>query len=75
MVEALGLELRPIVAPAVERGAVLAFHPERSPSPAAKKFTEALQEWVNTMLDPDMRPRQHHKLCPVCYQFDCHTIH
>lgn len=73
--EALGLVLKPIGPPAVERGVVLVFHPGRSLSPAAKKFTEELQEWVGTMLDPDMRPRLHDEFCTVCYQFDCHTVH
>ncbi len=55
--EALGLVLRPIGPPEVERGVVLVLDPVRSLSPAAKKFTEELQQWVRTMLDPDMQPR------------------
>lgn len=73
--EALGLVFKPVGPPAIERGVVLVLHTERSLSPAAKKFTEELQEWVATMLDPDMRPRRHDTFCTVCYQFDCHTVH
>ncbi|MFT3813432.1 MAG: LysR family transcriptional regulator [Acidovorax sp.] len=58
LAEALGLALKPVGNPTVKRGVALVFHPGRSLSPAAKKFTEALQEWASTMLEPDMQPRR-----------------
>lgn len=39
----MGLVMKPVVQPRVERGVVLVFHPERSLSPAAKRLSDELQ--------------------------------
>jgi len=45
LAEAIGLQLRPIHTPSIQREVVLVLHTGRSLSPAAKKFSEALIEW------------------------------
>ena len=55
LAESLGLQLRPIHRPTIQREVVLVLHTGRSLSPAAKQFSEALIDWSRSGPDASGR--------------------
>ncbi|WP_294254147.1 LysR family transcriptional regulator [uncultured Comamonas sp.] len=73
--EALGLLLKPISQPRLEREVVLVLHSARSLSPAAKKFNEALIGWTSLKRSRFSEEDDAQRFCNVCYQFGCSLTH
>lgn len=73
--ESLGLALKPIAQPRLEREVVLVLDPARSLSPAAKKFSDALVGWTRRKRSNADDGDNSNRFCNVCYQFGCTLTH
>lgn len=74
--ESMGLVLKPISQPRVEREVVLMLHSAHSLSPAAKKFSDALVSWTSLKRSRfNEEGNDGHCFCNVCYQFGCALEH
>ena len=72
----MGLVLKPISQPRLEREVVLVLHAARSLSPAAKKFSDALVSWTSLKRSRSNEDdNDGHWFCNVCYQFGCALKH